>query len=43
MAQARGIDHELLADKSVAEMDDTLGHFYAELRKENGTDYEAVE
>ena len=37
---ARGIDHELLIHKSVAEMDNILGHFYAELRKEDGSGYE---
>ena len=37
---ARGIEHELLAHKSVAEIENILGHFYAELRKEDGTDYE---
>ena len=38
--KAKGIVHEVLSDKSVSEMNDILGHFYAELRKEDGTEYE---
>ena len=38
--KAKGIEHGVLSDKGVSEMNDILGHFYAELRKEDGTDYE---
>ena len=38
--KARGMEQELLSDKSIAEMDNILARFYAELRKEDGTDYE---
>ena len=37
--KAKGIEHEVLSGKSFSEMNDILGHFYAELRKEDGTDY----
>ena len=38
--KARGMEQELLSNKSIAEMDNILACFYAELRKEDGTDYE---
>ena len=33
------MEQELVSDKSIAEMDNILARFYAELRKEDGTDY----